>query len=186
MAGVLDSLNRYTRKTALDAATPLVECAVMIDVSIPVILSCSFIQRPIVGTEAGPWGLLLLSIRREELWHRAMLQYGVNKFPSFDRTNWNIKTPGCDRHSMKGSGMLSLSWFAKSKRHFGIRNQFQRIEESSQVLKRVQRANKVTNFQDSSRREKSAPAVASNMIERCQYSTFENTWQSKGTCCRGL
>jgi hypothetical protein len=60
---------------------------------------------------------------------------------------------------MEGAGMLSLSWFAKGKRHFGIGNN--EIEESSQVLKRVHRANKVTNFRDSSRRERAAPAVAS-------------------------
>jgi hypothetical protein len=35
------------------------------------------------------------------------------------------------------------------------------IEESSQVLNSVQRANKVTNFRDSSRRERVAPAVES-------------------------
>ena len=54
-------------KTALEAAAPLVECAVKIDVSIPANLSCSLIQRPIVGTEAGPCGLLLLIKREAEL-----------------------------------------------------------------------------------------------------------------------
>lgn len=45
---------------ALEAAAPLVEWAENVEVSMPAWLSCSLIQRPIVATDAGPWGLFVL------------------------------------------------------------------------------------------------------------------------------
>jgi hypothetical protein len=146
---------------ALEAAAPLVECAVKEEVSFPSSSSWSLIQRPTVEWETSLCGFVELIKREEEL--RLARNSAVRSMYELTQYTGQIAILAGQesiKNYLRGPECCAFLGRPSVNERFesDIETESRRIEAISHVLRSKKRAISVTHLRLSSRRERSAAA----------------------------